>query len=576
MWRLHTAYASEVYRHFVEEHLDAARQSQKFADLVLAPATRVRLRTRDTINEALGAAMQAIAAHDLDAADQTVTAFRAVAPARPDLVDFRVGFALQLAGLYYAADRLPEARTWALRSMADEARPDAMCLLGEIALAEDDLEGAERWYAAASLVQPVPSRFGDVELVEGRHKRAGGDPRAARTEDSAGRLLRRAILIVVAVRNAEKYIGRCLESVKAQDDYDYHCVVIDDASTDETFRRRSCDGVGTTRSIRASCRAERRAKLFSPQHRRGDSTYGRPGDVVVILDGDDELQSDALENISIAYRRGAWMTYGNFVTSSGKPSWMPPYPQKIVRASAVRQYPWRASHPKTFKIELFNRLTDEDFTHEGRWFETAGDVALMIPMLEMAAERALYIPEPIYVWNDRESRERPSRGPGRAGARAESHPVQAGEEEIGGAVMEARVVVRSRRRRGPCDAFCSVTETSRARQRLGSRVQADRRLHSCDPRASRCSRRRRRRDDHPRRLLEGPRDAARQPAAVCQDHCAGIDRVAMLTSSDELHAKACCRCSSRPVCYRSRRWRALRTSLQRSTTRDHSPSPWTT
>ena len=24
----------------------------------------------------------------------------------------------------------------------------------------------------------------------------------------------------------------------------------------------------------------------------------------------------------------------------------------------------------------------------------------MIPMLEMAAERALYIPEPIYVWND--------------------------------------------------------------------------------------------------------------------------------------------------------------------------------
>lgn len=395
-------YASEIYRYFVESNLDAAKQSAKFADLVLAPATRT-VRTRDTVNEALGAAVQAIANRNLPAADQAVTAFRAVAPARPDLVDFRVGFALQLAGLYYAADRLSEARTWALRSMADEARPDPMCLLGEIALAEDDLEGAERWYVASSLVQSVPSRFGDVELVDGRHKRLAEIHGLLEPEIPIGTYPTR-YLIVVAVRNAEKYIGRCLASVKALvADSVYRgtvvsCAVIDDASTDGTFAA-IVDDVGTLDTrlvvIPKAVRQHSLRNIVGAIRERG-----RPGDVVVILDGDDELKPRALAHLDDAYRSGAWMTYGNFVTTSGKPSWMPPYPQKVLRASAVRDYPWRVSHPKTFKIELFNHLTDEDFTHEGKWFETAGDVALMIPMLEMAAERALYIADPIYAWND--------------------------------------------------------------------------------------------------------------------------------------------------------------------------------
>jgi hypothetical protein len=395
-------YASEVYRHFVEEHLDAYRQSAKFADLVLAPATRT-VRTHDTAREALNNAGHALASRNLDVADQAVTAFRAVASATPDFVDFRVGFALQLAGLYYAADRLPEARTWALRSMADEARPDAMCLLGEIALAEDDLEGAERWYVAAEHLRPVPSRFGDRTLID------GAQSRLVEIEQQLnplweGDMLPEPVrfLIVVAVRNAEKYIARCLDSVKAQDDYNYHCIVVDDASTDGTGRviAEITDALKKTMDARFTVGWMVRRQHSLSNIVEAIRTYGKPEDVVVILDGDDELLPDALENISIAYRSGAWLTYGNFTTSSGKPSWMPPYPQKVLRASAVRDYPWRVSHPKTFKIELFNHLTDEDFTHEGKWFETAGDVALMIPMLEMAAERSVYIPESIYVWND--------------------------------------------------------------------------------------------------------------------------------------------------------------------------------
>ena len=126
---------------------------------------------------------------------------------------------------------------------------------------------------------------------------------------------------------------------------------------------------------------------------------GQPGDVVVIVDGDDKLLW-ALRLLDVAYAAGAWMTYGNFVTSTGRPSWMPPYPHRVVRANTFRSQPWAVSHPKTFKKELFDKIDPEDFKHDGQWFHTAGDVALMMPMLEMAAERAVYVPEPIYEWNE--------------------------------------------------------------------------------------------------------------------------------------------------------------------------------
>jgi len=79
---------------------------------------------------------------------------------------------------------------------------------------------------------------------------------------------------------------------------------------------------------------------------------------------------------------------------------MPPYPRDVLNDGRVREYPWQVSHPKTFRYELFQHLTDADFTEDGKWFMTAGDVALMLPMLELAGERAVYIPTPIYVYND--------------------------------------------------------------------------------------------------------------------------------------------------------------------------------
>lgn len=396
--RAWVGYDSQRYRAFVEEHLDAAKQSAKFAALLDSIPARTQKPKTATIDSVLIAAVHAVSSADLPAADSTVLRFRELAPAAPALIDSRVGLALGLAFRYYAADDLPRARTWALRAMADEASVTAMCLLGEIALGEDDLEGAERWYAGACALAPVPSRYPDGGLAVGREERLDEIRGLLDPKLDEGKLPSR-YLIVVATRNAEKYAVPCLRSITPHD-RKFHCVLIDDASTDGT--------ADTVEKWLAGFDLDDRFTVVRNTERHWSlrnivdavRLHGRPGDVVIILDGDDQLAPDALQKLDVAYRAGAWLTYGNFITSSGKRSWMPPYPQKALREGLVRQFPWRASHPKTFKFELFEKLDDSDFTHDGKWFQTAGDVALMLPLLELAAERSVYIPDTIYVYND--------------------------------------------------------------------------------------------------------------------------------------------------------------------------------
>lgn len=393
-----TGYHSDVYRHFVEEHLDAYRQSREFAHLLRAPATRAVTGPAGAA-QLMGQIEAALQANRLDVADATLLEFRDRAPRLGTFDDHRAGLALKLASAYANTDDLDHARVWALRSLGDTVRPDALCLLGEIAAAEGDLENAERWYDTSLKVDEAPTRYPSSGLVERRGSRCVQIARMRKPGLSAGVMPKR-YLIVVAVRNAEKYIGACLESIKAQPQR-FLCVVRDDDSTDKTYEIASAySGVvdAPERGFFVTTEGPRKHSLRNIVETI--QSIGQPGDVVVIVDGDDKLDSYALSMLDDAYLRGAWMTYGNFRTSTGHPSWMPPYPHRVVQAGSYRSYPWSVSHPKTFKIELFKKIDPADFQHEGQWFRTAGDVALMMPMLEMAAERAVYISQPIYEWND--------------------------------------------------------------------------------------------------------------------------------------------------------------------------------
>ena len=121
-----------------------------------------------------------------------------------------------------------------------------------------------------------------------------------------------------------------------------------------------------------------------------------PDDVVVWLDADDWLAHDRVaERVIAMHDAGALVTYGQYITSDGQPG----HCQAYVRHD-YRREPWYASHLKTFRAGLFQKLAPEDLQLDGEWLSLAVDVAVMLPMMEMAGpDRVLFCDEVLAVYH---------------------------------------------------------------------------------------------------------------------------------------------------------------------------------
>jgi hypothetical protein len=117
-----------------------------------------------------------------------------------------------------------------------------------------------------------------------------------------------------------------------------------------------------------------------------------PHEVVAWVDGDDWLAHDsALAYVERAYQDpDVRLTYGSYECADGRPGLCAPY-----RTTDYRKEVWRASHLKTFRAGLFQRIKPEDLE-----FTLAVDQSVMLPMLEMAGpEHVRFIPQVLYIYN---------------------------------------------------------------------------------------------------------------------------------------------------------------------------------
>lgn len=114
----------------------------------------------------------------------------------------------------------------------------------------------------------------------------------------------------------------------------------------------------------------------------------QPGDVIVMLDGDDWLAHDrVLARIAKEYEDpDVWMTYGSFVFADGRPGSAAPV------VGPPRAAPFTATHLKTFRAKLFHHADIEHST-------LAWDLAVMFPLLELAGTHARFIPDVLYTYN---------------------------------------------------------------------------------------------------------------------------------------------------------------------------------
>jgi hypothetical protein len=182
--------------------------------------------------------------------------------------------------------------------------------------------------------------------------------------------------VCIAGRNHAAFTEACIISVLQQREVDLTVDWTDDASdTPEAFQIASRLLLSKDhRYARQSHRVGGLANIWFALQRAADD------DVCVILGGDDRLEPGALSRVLREYEDPAcWLTYGSYRnTDPNIPAFTGRWEGEDVRP---HDFIWM---PLTCKAWLAKKVLEEDLKIAGWWQWSSGDVALNVPMVEMA------------------------------------------------------------------------------------------------------------------------------------------------------------------------------------------------
>lgn len=193
------------------------------------------------------------------------------------------------------------------------------------------------------------------------------------------------IVILVPYYNAKSYLTECFLSLIHQSYNNFEIALLDDCSTDGAGQDLPISPVKVVRF----CPEFRSFALHNIGIFLKEGGY-RDDDIIIIVDGDDYLyHNHVLKDINRIYKtESCLLTYGQYYTTSKEAGHCQPYQSH--EFSMVRKLDWRASHLKTFKYGLFIELLRQDPMYnafknrDGLFYEMTYDIALMIPLLEIA------------------------------------------------------------------------------------------------------------------------------------------------------------------------------------------------
>ena len=210
--------------------------------------------------------------------------------------------------------------------------------------------------------------------------------------------------IVIPTYNTENWIQRCVISILNQTFKDFECVIINDASTDSTRQKieelkKYLDNrfkiVHNSKNVKA---LQNIVDGFNLLNCKDD-----PESILMVIDGDDFLYSDwSLDIVRQAYEQtNCLLSYGNWIGwPDGSSSNCRPIHPDVHKNRNYRDLPFAFSHLRTWKSKLWYNINDKDLRDEkGNYYESGWDVSFMLPMIEMAGERTLFIPNVLYCYN---------------------------------------------------------------------------------------------------------------------------------------------------------------------------------
>tara|TARA_Y100000310_G_C20704363_1_gene833730 strand:+ start:23230 stop:24972 length:1743 start_codon:yes stop_codon:yes gene_type:complete len=203
---------------------------------------------------------------------------------------------------------------------------------------------------------------------------------------------------------SEKYIDKCIQSLLSQKHKNWEAFIVLDPD-DEGNKTYEIAKKYESDKIHVYLNDKREGSLHN--HRKGMSLANpHDEDVLAALDSEDwyahdsvltMIQNAYLKNPDNLVTHGSWIDYPN-------PGELQPnnsHPYRKEEFADIRHAFFRATMVRTMKAKIWKAIKEEDLQDvNGKYYETAGDVALMIPALEMAGyDRVTHIPEVIYIYN---------------------------------------------------------------------------------------------------------------------------------------------------------------------------------
>jgi ribosomal protein S20 len=107
---------------------------------------------------------------------------------------------------------------------------------------------------------------------------------------------------------------------------------------------------------------------------------------------------DKLNTVYNSYN--VWLTYGQYMRLSNSSKG---HCKAINNTQKYRKHnAWLTSHIRTYRRHLWMKVEENDLKDQyGNYFNTAGDLAIMYPMIEMAGiKRIKFIEDILYLYND--------------------------------------------------------------------------------------------------------------------------------------------------------------------------------
>jgi len=206
-------------------------------------------------------------------------------------------------------------------------------------------------------------------------------------------------IIYSAGYNCAQYVPKHIESIRNQTFKDYVHILVDDASTDNTYDVLAGNQYQRTRIYKndTNLRWLQNSTLYLTPNIIHDEQ------IIVLVDMDDWLAHDnVLSDIYKIYQEEkVWLTYGQFVLPDKVTKGHARPAHGIIQQRAFRRSHWLFQHLQTFKAFLWKNLDEEDFKFpDGTFAPCAYDRAVMYPILEMCKpEKIRCVQDVVYVYN---------------------------------------------------------------------------------------------------------------------------------------------------------------------------------